>query len=483
MVESTSSDGAHASEEQYSRGRRLFGVPVLLQDWDDETEEGAFQYWELFLDLLLVAAASSITDQFKDSQELGEFVVFYMIILNGWLLYTHHITLRFQDNSLAHSMVLFVYCIGFGYEIVNAGYEYTRVFCYGAVLQRFSVLTMLASIACAIPRARAMCAVIGSLTTFTTILLLVVGIGLKDAEDKSMKLSSSPVLFVCFWAAALLEFCGEAFMMNMLSGRRMIPVNIDQTKERLGAMELVMLGESVLSVCIIYREFQAKRELEEGVGGEDKAVIRFYYVLGFSFLLIFMFLLLYFHMQPSPTDHAFRRSRFHGTALLILHKVLGLTYLAVGTATKLIVEDVLEDQPEKSALTTQLMGYGVGASILVMFGMRYLHYGGRGHINFGTQCLYFGVDPHLDRLANTWWATVFLAGILPILGTVSGWTTQFDPIALLGIHAGWVFLLVLMESSFSHALQDGATKQNEQQQQQHGETLPANEATGLIQKG
>ena len=38
-------------------GRRLRGAPVLLQDWDEEVEEGAAQYWELFLDLLLVAAS------------------------------------------------------------------------------------------------------------------------------------------------------------------------------------------------------------------------------------------------------------------------------------------------------------------------------------------------------------------------------------------------------------------------------------------
>ena len=57
-------------EEGSSRGRRLFGAPVLLQDWDSEAEEGAAQYWELFLDLLLVAAASSLTDDFKENLSL-----------------------------------------------------------------------------------------------------------------------------------------------------------------------------------------------------------------------------------------------------------------------------------------------------------------------------------------------------------------------------------------------------------------------------
>ena len=106
-------------------GRKLFGETVLLQDWDKESEgEGAAQYWELFLDLLLVAAASCVADQFKETADFAEFALFYLILVNGWMLYTHHITSRFEDASLAHSMLLFLYMSGFGYSIVNVGYAH-----------------------------------------------------------------------------------------------------------------------------------------------------------------------------------------------------------------------------------------------------------------------------------------------------------------------------------------------------------------------
>lgn len=448
----------HASEH-HSRGRKLFGAPVLLQDWDENVEEGAFQYWELFLDLLLVAAASSITDQFKENlTAVDEFVVFYMCIINAWLLYTHHITTRFQDNSLAHSIVLFFYCIGFGICIVNTGYAYVQTFCCGALLQRATVVVMLISVYVAIPRARYMVGVIGLLTVTTIILLGIVMIWGSEIQEK-------PVVMAIFWIAALLEFLGEMLMANVLVRQRMVPINIDQTKERLGAMELVMLGESILSVCMIYRELLS----EEKAGGEEETketnsqslmwgIQPYYFVLSYSFLLIFMFLLLYFHMQPSPSDHAFRRSRFHGTALFLLHKVLGLAYLAVGTSIKLVVESVLLDESLPSA-ADRLMGYGVGASILILFGMRWLHYAGRGHINFGDKCMHFGVDSHLDNLASMWWTTVFVAGFPPIIGVATGWTLQFSPLAMTGIHAWYVFFLVLLESFFSHTLQEGAARQ------------------------
>jgi len=68
--------------------RRLFGPTILLQDWGD-TSEGfnntgnSSHYWELFIDLLLVAAASSIADTFKESHSVSQFTLSYMIVVNG----------------------------------------------------------------------------------------------------------------------------------------------------------------------------------------------------------------------------------------------------------------------------------------------------------------------------------------------------------------------------------------------------------------
>ena len=463
-----------------SRGRRLFGAPVLLQDWDREAEEGAAQYWELFLDLLLVAGASSLADQFKENLNaygLGEFTVFYLLLVDSWLLYTHHITSRFEDSSLAHSMVLFVYCVGFGGAIVNTGYADVQAFCWGALLQRFAILWMLGSLAACIPRARTFCFILAVIILCTMLGLLVVALWGDSVEH-------STIIMTIFWMAACLEFMGEVVLNIFMDTASLIPINIEQTKERLGALELVMLGETVLSVCIIYKEMLSKGEIfgmeeehdydyERDMDGnvEVSEIIRsssnkyhqpYYWALIFSFLLVFMFLLFYFHMQPAPADHAFRRSRFHGTAALLLHKVLGLAFLAVGTSIKLVVECLLSgDDKDMPLFASKLMGYGVGSALLLLFIMRYLHYGGRDGINFGgDKVLYYGRDPALDQIAMFWWWTVGVAALLPFVGVLTGVTLRMDPLILTSVHAGLLFWLCAIESYYSHLLQDGVLRQD-----------------------
>ena len=142
-------------------GRRIFGEPVMLKEWDRESEAaGASEFWELFLDLLLVAAASSISDQMKEDKDYNQFAVFYFIIVNGWLFYTHHITCRFEDNSLAHAGVLFLYIVGFALSMVYVSFERADAFALGAILQRASILIMLLNIAVCVPFARLFCATV-----------------------------------------------------------------------------------------------------------------------------------------------------------------------------------------------------------------------------------------------------------------------------------------------------------------------------------
>ena len=225
-------------------GRKLFGHTILLQDWDRESEEGAAEYWELFLDLLLVAAASCIADQFNEDEQFGEFTLFYLIMVNGWMLYSHHFTTRFEDASLAHSMLLFLYFIGFGYSVVNVGYEHASEFAAGALVQRASVLIMFANTAHCLPRARYFCGVLAALTVIAMV-GLAVACFVKGNERATL---------AGLWMAAGIELFGEAIMSKFVDGQRLVPVNIEHSKDRLGALELIMLGETALSVTITYRE-------------------------------------------------------------------------------------------------------------------------------------------------------------------------------------------------------------------------------------
>lgn len=179
-------------------------------------------------------------------------------------------------------------------------------FAAGAILQRVSVLVMIGNIAHCLPRARYFCAALASLTGVSVVGLIL---GLLAPSDK--------VAASGLWMAAIAELLGELFLVMFLEGSRLIPVNIEHSKERLGALELIMLGETALSVTITYRELD-----QEAIVGDTKS--RYYWVLGLSFLLIFMFCLLYFHLQPLASNHAFRRSRLHGSLLLLVHKLLAL---------------------------------------------------------------------------------------------------------------------------------------------------------------
>ena len=437
IVSSLSSDnndhpsrGAAAAAS--TTGRRLFGAPVLLQDWDRAAEEGAAQYWELFLDLLLVAGASALADQLKEDERVGHFALYYLVVVNGWNLYTHHITTRFEDASLAHAMLLLVYFYGFGLEIVNVGDP--APFAVGALLQRGTILVMLGTIAHGLPRARVFCLTLGSMVSLTMAALVV-----------TLRLGgNAPVQMAGLWTAAVLELLAEFVLALVLSGPRLIPINIEQSKERLGALVLIMLGETALSVTITYRELD-----REEIVGDTKN--RYYWVLGLSFLLIFMFCVFYFHMQPPPADHAFRRSRWHGTTCFVLHKFLGLALLAVGTSVKLVVEAVLLEKETASRFTYHLLGFGVGTALLLLYILRYLHHGGRREIHFGKHTLVFGEHADLDRIASIWWYTVACAWPLPFIGSATGWTMR-DPLTSLAQHALLLFVLCVMESIYSHTI-------------------------------
>jgi low temperature requirement protein LtrA len=444
-----------------SHGRKLFGAPMLLQDWGQEAQH-AFQYWELFLDLLLVAAASAVTDQFKENLSwigFGEFVVFSLSLVSSWLLYTHHITTRFQDASFVHSMVLFVYLVGFGLCNVNTGYDTVQDFCWGAVLLRVSILVMLGSFSMCLERARYFSTALGCLTITSTVSYLVVALFGHDIKEK-------PVIMAIFWLAVFVEVLGEVMMASMLESRKMVPVNIDHSKERLGALELCALGETILSVTLIYREMTgeaSEEEAEEG-GKEEKGnhtntSLSFFWVLVYSFLLVFMFLLLFFHLQPEPDDHALRRSKFHGVSLVLVYKILAVAFLAVGVSAKLVVESCLE-QEEMPPAASQLMGYAVGAACLLLLVMRYLHYGGRESVNFGHLQMRPGEDSQIDRVAMTWWGTYGAAGLVPIAGVLTGWTQELDPLHLTGFHALFVFLLCLLETYYFHKIQEMLEKKD-----------------------
>jgi hypothetical protein len=80
----------------------------------------------------------------------------------------------------------------------------------------------------------------------TVLLLLVIALFGGEGEGEDSSTESPHYLFMAlFWLAAGVEFFCEAIMTRLLHGHQLVPVSIEQTTERMGAMELVCIGETL----------------------------------------------------------------------------------------------------------------------------------------------------------------------------------------------------------------------------------------------
>lgn len=248
--------------------RRLYGHPELLQDWDEEPVTDTPQYWELFADLVLVAAASSIADSFQGSPSwhgFWEFAVLYFILVHGWSLYTSHYNGRFWNNTMVHVAVLmFGYLLGMAASIVNASLEQAQAFSWGILLQRGSFILMMIQVAIALPRARWFAGMI-STGVVVSMLLFVATAWIhgensnsgttaaitsttmaEDAEDSDHETtinsgegpSSEQEQFtlVCWTVAAIVDFFLVPWIMWTTTKQQLVPVNIEHSKERTGVL-------------------------------------------------------------------------------------------------------------------------------------------------------------------------------------------------------------------------------------------------------
>lgn len=407
-----------------SLGRKLYGVPVLLQDWDTEADELSSKYWELFLDLLLVAASSAIADGFSANPTwmgLLEFASLYTVVVNGYMAYSPQHTTRFEDASLLHSAVLFPYLLGISICTINASFVTAANFCFGAWLQRVVLIFVLAAVYQHIERARAFSVIVG-IGLVLNAAILAVGILFPQCS------------VVCIILVAILESLLVYVQSPLLSRSQLVPINIEHTKDRLGCLVLVMLGETVVAGTIQYRLVASHAVA---------SIPRYYWTLGLSFLLIFAFTLLFFHMQPAPQDTGFHRSRIRGILLFGTHKNLGMALLAVGVSERLMVDAVVRGVPMSRAATV-LTGMSVSLSILLLLVIRILHYGIKGDGTFDSS------RPLVQRIVSAWAAVYYIAVALAALLVL---TDIRDPVWSAAVYSGIITSLCVIESSFTHVLE------------------------------
>ena len=173
-----------------------------------------------------MAAASAMADTFKEDQSwhgMYEFLLIYMATVNGWLLYTHHYTSRFQESSLGHTLVLFFYLLGMAVTIVNASYETAAAFSMGVIVERAAWLSMLIPVATQLPRTKDFVLALSATTVASLVPHLVV------ACRGEWALSGWTV-------AAVIDISTEMILVLSLPGNKLVPVNIEQTKDRLGVL-------------------------------------------------------------------------------------------------------------------------------------------------------------------------------------------------------------------------------------------------------
>jgi Bacterial low temperature requirement A protein (LtrA) len=213
-----------------------------------------------------------------------------------------------------------------------------------------------------------------------------------------------------------------------------IPINIDHTKDRLGILVLIMLGETVISSTIEFRRLAHAEAIHD--------YVRYYWVLFWALVLVFFYNLLYFCVDPPIELHAFRRDRLRGTMVFLAHKIMCGSILAVGTAVKLTIEAVVQ-QEELSNFAVNLWSCSVGVSILSLLIQRLLHY--YGVFPSGKE------PPELIRLMRAWWGVFVIWSVIPFGGLVV--VRIYDPIHSIAMYSSFLFSLCLIESTFTHIIQ------------------------------
>ena len=415
-------------------GRSYWAHAVSRQDWDEKAVNAEVGYWELFTDLLMVAAASAVAEVLLEDMSWHgflEFALLYTILVHGWWLYSHHYTTRFVESSLAHHVVLCVFLWGLATSIANASLETAAEFSMGAIVQRMACVVMMVPIGIQMPRARAfVTAVVG-----WTLLIVVVLLGVVLEWYSPM---------TGWLLASILHHLSEVVMIYALPGRALLPVNIEHTTDRLGVLVLIMLGETVISATLTYRSYVVEDEaMEEGSS---------YSMLLFSaFALIFVFSLLYFGVQPPEHFNALRRSREFGTLAVNTVKLLGLLLLTVGVCVRLLVQETVEGKDESEA--RRLLGYAVGSSMLLLLGLRVCHYGGR--IPRADD------PPRVWWLSQIWWAIFAIVSASPL---VLAATLDLSAVATIATYAGIVSAMCVVETWFIQELQDYLPNEDDETQ-------------------
>ncbi|KAH9151735.1 hypothetical protein LEN26_003806 [Aphanomyces euteiches] len=411
--------------------------PSLSADRSGEYEEKSAEWFELFLDLIMVAACSSISEKLRDDLSFHGFLYFSLLatlFTMTWMLYTSFHA-RFNEKSLLHYLFLYIWLVGLG-GMVLAG-KPGPTFTFGLLLVRIAQLFMRATMYIMLPRTRHK-------------ICVHILVGLVSVATLYLSLYLPPSWTIpCYLIAIAVEAVGPLAIPPWVRWYRAIyferiPMNIDHYKERMGSLVMLTLGEAILSAIIGFKD-------------PSLLTVRYFIMMELALLVLFSMAMFYFAMQPLREFHALRRSLALGTAFTYLHIVLFPALLAMGVSLKFITNSVLKNESLDSTHVAWLFG-SISASMFIMLLIRLTHFGGRRPAPSDPE--------HMKRItnANVWWTLVGFAPLVPI---VCAWLLHkysrdsINPISALVLAAGFNLVFTIIETLVMNVLVDSEPRVSE----------------------
>ncbi|EQC36287.1 hypothetical protein SDRG_06392 [Saprolegnia diclina VS20] len=398
--------------------------PRLSADWSGEYEEKSSEWFELFLDLVLVAACANVAEKLKDEFTLNGFISFTLmtsLYVTSWHWYAHFHG-RFSESSLAHYAMLFILLGGLGTMVLAS--EPGWHFSIGLLFVRIALLAMNAAVYRVLPASRDRLRVdMTILACSCAVLLLAIARPMCSSNAYMVVLVLE---IVVLYVSRMRHWCvapGDG-----------IPVNVEHMNDREGSLVLVALGEAVVSAVINSRHVSSPLPN------------RFYVMMLLSMLVNFALALFYFAVKPPRTMHAVHQSVRRASLFTLLHVLLLPTILALGVSMKFIAEAVLRNEKLDVAVVWLLFG-AMALCMVWIFLLRGLHYWGAQPATTDR--------PNVKRIIRGWWALMVGWPLLPL---ASGQVLMVmaprgvDPLIALGAAAACVLFWIFSETAIMNYL-------------------------------
>jgi len=451
---------ASSSSSLNNRKLLLFGPESLL--FDTTTNVGNSNIirtnhqssWDLFLDLLMVAAATAVADGLKRNPTwsgVGEFWMLYFLFVNGWNLYTNQITSRFKDWPFLHyALPFFIYFLGTAIMVVNTTTS-SLVISVGATIQRFAIMWMLVSIhSYNIPQVRGFCRKLGIITNVVIVLFLS-AIWFGDNKTFSTMM---------LWMTIIVELATELIILTTNDddieeeedGKVLVVVDMnntmEHTKHRMSNLIVLMLGESMITTTLQYRNFIQQEDMID-----IKIITGYYYALFWTLVLLFFFMVFYFNTLPSlsTTNNKSKKNPTIECLYVLFHKLVCGCVLTMSVAISLSFQSITKynndngDASNSTVTINTMWSLSIGGSLLFLFCIRIIQYYDNNNLHESSSTLWM----------NMWLITIGMFSFLPfVMGLIflATTTNNTNTISVISSYAILLFMISLIDAIFAHYL-------------------------------